>query len=261
MIRVLKDSAVVSSMMGGNPTDAIQTLVKTAELRGDGINPITGNIDPDRLASAVHQEVATIVAGCGLIKPGDLLQLVQQARPAARMYADAATFWQNMTTPLMDMGGRRSGTADTAFARQLFGGKMSLASADQMSNDGLLNKGMYRRAGTGVVIDDGAVVGEDISKGAGGLRAWVQSVICCRALPNRASPPLTPLSKNYTKCSAPRRPGAWRGCTRPARRRSKSMLVCSVRLPGRTCTAMSWATDLGANTAGLSSALGGLMQL
>jgi len=256
----LKAGVVVSNLIGGNPEDYIQTLVKTAELRGDGVDPKTGKIDPDRLIAGVKSEVATLVAAGGLIKPGDLMMMVQQAGPMARMDSDPNKFWQSMITAMMDMTGRRAGTADTALGRQLLGEKMGLSTAMQMEADGLFKAGSVHKAGTGVKIDDGGLVGEDILKGPGGMQAWMEGVLIPQFKAHGITDQAAQMQELYKVFG-----------TETARRMAALFITSQAQIAkdaGLQDAASKqnlygnvMGTDLGANMSGLSGALHGFFEV
>lgn len=256
----LKAGAVVSSLMGGGVTDSIQTLVKAAELRGDGIDPKTGKVSAERLIAGVQAEVATLVAGGGLIKPVDLLSMVQQAGPMARMDTDPLAFWRSMATAMMDMGGRRAGTAETALGRQLLGEKMAMPTALEMEKLGLFKEGSVHKAGTGVKIDDGALMGEQILKGPGGLQAWMEGTLIPQMNAHGFTDTTSQMQELYKVFG-----------TETARRMAALFISSQGQIAkdaglvnaaaGQNLFGNMMGGDLGANLGGLSNALHGLMEV
>lgn len=175
---IMQAAKVLESLTGAPADGTMQTLAKAIELRGGGINPQTGQLDPDRLQREAEAATKAIIASGGLVNAQTLLQTMQQAGPMARMVTDADTFYKGVITAMMDMGGFRAGTALTAVGRQLLGGKMTKPTAEEMEAMGLLVPGMWHKSGTGVFVDKGGVVGEDILKDPQrGIAAWMSSVL------------------------------------------------------------------------------------
>ena len=137
----------------GDTNRAMQTLLKALELRGGIIDPDTGRISGEQFKAELTELMKTLVAGNGLIDPKDLLNVMRQAGPMARMN-DASTFYDYMLALIHDLGGQRAGTGLTAAGRQIFGGRMSLAFADEMARLGLIPENSY----TTTVHKNGEVV-------------------------------------------------------------------------------------------------------
>lgn len=175
---VMQAAKVLESLTGSPADDSLQILAKAIELRGGGVNPKTGQLDPDRFAKEAEAATKAIIASGGLVNAQSLLQMMQQAGPMTRMVTDADTFYKGIITAMMDMGGARAGTALTAVGRQLLGGKMTKPTAEEMEAMGLLVPGMWHKSGTGVFVDKGGVVGEDILKDPQkGIASWMSSVM------------------------------------------------------------------------------------
>lgn len=175
---VMQAAKVLESLTGSSADSTMQTLAKAIELRGGGIDPKTGKLDPDRLQREAEAATKAIIASGGMVNAQSLLQMMQQAGPMARMVTDADTFYKGIITAMMDMGGFRAGTALTAVGRQLLGGKMTKPTAEEMEAMGLLVPGMWHKSGTGVFVDKGGLVGEDILKDPQrGIAAWMSSVL------------------------------------------------------------------------------------
>ncbi len=175
---IMQAAKVLESLTGTPADNSMQILAKAIELRGGGINPKTGQLDPDRLAREAEAATKAIIASGGLVNAQSLLQMMQQAGPMTRMVTDADTFYKGIITAMMDMGGARAGTALTAVGRQLLGGKMTKPTAEEMEAMGLLVPGMWHKSGTGVFVDKGGLVGEDILKDPQkGIASWMSSVM------------------------------------------------------------------------------------
>lgn len=177
-VSVMRSAKVLESMTGAPADKTMQTLAKSVELRGGATNPETGKIDPDRFDKEITSATKAIVASGGLINADSLLQFMKTAGPAARMMSDSDQFYKTVMTSIMDMGGFRAGTAMTAFFRQFLGGKMAKPSAEEMQDLGILQKGQWHASGTGVVMNKGALVGEEMLKDPNlGAGSWIQSVL------------------------------------------------------------------------------------
>ena len=176
-VPTMRGAKVLEALTGAPAEKNIQVLAKAVEQLGGGTNPKTGEVDPDRFERYMREAVKTIIASGGLIDANALLGFAKQAGPMARMTTDPAALFQSYMTAIMDMGGYRAGTALTAAGRQLLGGKMGLSTAQEMSNMGLLVDGKWRKAGTGVQVDQGGLVGEDLLKGDNASVAkWFEDV-------------------------------------------------------------------------------------
>jgi hypothetical protein len=141
----VEQAAVVLAQTQGFKGDtdrAMQTLLKALELRGGIIDPESGHISGEQFKTELSELMKTLVAGNGLIDPKDLLNVMRQAGPMARM-GDASTFYDYMLALIHDLGGQRAGTGLTAAGRQIFGGRMSLAFADEMARLGLIPENSY----------------------------------------------------------------------------------------------------------------------
>lgn len=175
---VMRAAKVLASYTGTAADESLQTIAKAIELRGGGINPQTHQLDPDRFITEAGAFIKAIVASGGFANAPKMLQLMQQAGPMARMVDNPDTFYQGMLTAVMDMTGNRAGTALTAIGRQLLGGKMTAPTAEEMERMGLLKPGMWHKAGTGVTVNPGGLVGEDeIKDPARGLAGWMKDVL------------------------------------------------------------------------------------
>jgi hypothetical protein len=165
-VPTMQGAKILESLTGTPAEKSLQTLAKAIEQLGGGTNPKTQEVDPQRFEQYMREAVKTIVASGGLIDANTLLGFAKQAGPMARMTQDPATLFQSYMTAMMDMGGYRAGTALTAAGRQLLGGKMGKSTAEEMENMGLLKPGMWHKSGTGVKVDEGGLVGEEMLKGA-----------------------------------------------------------------------------------------------
>jgi hypothetical protein len=175
---VMRGATVLKQLTGADPSETLQTLAKAVELRGGGMDPVTHQLDPERLAKEIGAAVRAIVASGGLINASTLLQFMKTAGPMARMQEDPDKFYEGTLTAMMDMGGFRAGTALTALGRQLLGGQMTGPKAEELERLGILNQGQWHKSGTGVYVDPGGMNGTDLIKNPEqGLQAWMNQIL------------------------------------------------------------------------------------
>jgi hypothetical protein len=175
---VMQAAKVLESLGGGKADDSLQILAKAIELRGGGMNPVTGQLDPKRFVDEANAAQAAIMASGGLVNASSLLQYMKTAGPMARMMSDPDQFYRTALTAIMDMGGFRAGTAMTAVGRQLLGGKMAKPTAEEMQRLGVLQEGKWHASGTGVFVDKGGLNGEDILKDPKrGVLEWANKIL------------------------------------------------------------------------------------
>ena len=177
-IPTMRAAKVLESLTGTPADQSLQTLAKAIELRGGGTDPKTGKLDPERFEHEAESAVRAIIASGGMVNADKLLMAMQQAGPMAKAVDNADTFYKGILTAMMDMGGRRAGTALTAVGRQLLGGKMGKGTAEEMQRIGILKEGMWHASGTGTYVKPGDFVGEDILKDSNkGVSAWFKEVL------------------------------------------------------------------------------------
>jgi hypothetical protein len=169
-------AAALSAATGDDRETSMHALMRAVELRGGLIDPSTHRISAERFASELDTIYKVLISGGGMIGSNDLLNLMQQAGPMARMM-DADQFYGMMMTAVLDMKGHRAGTALSAAGRQLFGGRMSLAFADEMAKIGLIPEGSFKRAGSGYITLNTDAQKQLTDSMHGGLFEWVQKVL------------------------------------------------------------------------------------
>ena len=175
---VMQVAKILEAVTGRSADDSMQTLAKAIELRGGGMDPVTGQLDPARFVRETQAAGQAIIASGGLINDRSLLQFMQTAGPNARMLTDPVAFYKQSLTAMMDMGGFRAGTATQALGRQLLGEKMAWSNAEKMDQYGLLVPGKFRKSGNGVIMDEGGIRGEDIIKDPEqGFGAWMNKIL------------------------------------------------------------------------------------
>lgn len=170
-----KTQAILQQVTGRSSPHDMQTLAKAIELRGDVLNA-QGKIDPAAFRAGLNQALRTLVAAGGLISPTDLYSVMQQAGPMARMMS-SQQFYDTMMPAIMEMGGRRAGTALTAIGRAVYGGIMPQRNAFELERLGLVDPSkVHVRRGGQITTDMGAFRGTDILDHQG-LLAYVQKVL------------------------------------------------------------------------------------
>ncbi len=100
---VMQAAKVLESLTGTPASQNMQVLAKAIELRGGGMNPTTGQLDPERFVREAEAATRAIVASGGLVNARSLYQYMQTAGPMARMMTDPDKFYKSMLTALMDM--------------------------------------------------------------------------------------------------------------------------------------------------------------
>jgi len=174
---VMQAAKVLEFYTGEKAESNLQTIAKAVELRGGGTDPVTHQLSEERFVNETKAFEKAIEASGGLVNAAKMLQLVTMAGPMAKMVNDPNVFYQNMLTAIMDMGGFRAGTGLTALGRQFLGGKMSAPTAEELETMGILKPGQWHKAGTGVVTNPGAFLGEDQLKDpAQGIVPWLNDV-------------------------------------------------------------------------------------
>ena len=176
--QMMRAATVLEELTGQKADQTMKTLAKGIENTGGGINPVTGELDPDRMQAAVDAAVKTIVAGGGFIDANTLFGYAKQAGGMGRITTDLDAAQNQIITSLIDMSGNRTGTAIAALGRQFLGGKMTFPTGTALSDLGLMPEGHWRKGGTGIIMDPGYdIKGVDEIKDPGkGIGAWLNDV-------------------------------------------------------------------------------------
>jgi hypothetical protein len=172
-----KAGTLLESLKGGKAGEnSLQVLAKALELRGDLINAQTGKIDPATLRAGLDQAFRTMSASGGLISANDLMGVMKQAGPMARMMT-AQQFYDTAFSAIMEMGGQRAGTALSAVGRAIYGGIMPKRNAMEFERLHLLDPNAVEHLGAGATrINPAGFRGlDELNKK--GLLAYVQDVI------------------------------------------------------------------------------------
>ena len=169
--------AALSAVTGQDSESGMHMLMRAVELRGGLIDPETHRINKDRFGKELEAIYRVLVAGGSMMKPADLLNLMQQAGPMARMDNDPDHFYGMMMSAVLDMKGNRAGTSLSAAGRQLFGGRMSKAFAEEMANLDLIPKDGFKSAGSGYITLNPEAQKKLTDAMQGGLFDWVQKVL------------------------------------------------------------------------------------
>ena len=96
----MQAAKVLEGLTGTPAEQNLQVLAKAIELRGGGMNPVTGQLDPERFVKEAEAATRAIVASGGLVNARSLYQYMQTAGPAARAMSDPDVFYKSMLTRL-----------------------------------------------------------------------------------------------------------------------------------------------------------------
>lgn len=133
----------------GKPSDdgmknAIRAIVDRGAVFSTGVDG-KEHIDPTKFQSEMNAVYRAIVLSGGLLTPQNLLQMVRQAGPSARLM-DQNTFYTQMTEAAIAMGASRAGTASMSMFQQLAGGTMTRRTVEEMQRVGLISADEWRAA-------------------------------------------------------------------------------------------------------------------
>ena len=152
---MMRVSKALEELSGGakKADETMPVLAKALENIGGGIDPLTHKLDPERMRLATNEALKTIIAGGGFIDAQALFGLAKQAGGMGRL-SDPGKLFDEVITSLIDMGGPRTGTALAATGRQFLGDKMTVQTANELEDLGLLPDGGWRKAGgTGIIMN------------------------------------------------------------------------------------------------------------
>jgi hypothetical protein len=154
---MMRVSKALEELSGGakKADETMPLLAKALENLGGGIDPITHKLDPARMQRATDEALKTIIAGGGFIDAQSLFGLAKQAGGMGRL-SEPGKLFDEVITSLIDMGGPRTGTALAATGRQFLGDKMTVQTAQELTDLGLLPEGGWKKAGgTGITMNPG----------------------------------------------------------------------------------------------------------
>ena len=132
-----KVGVVLSAGGGQSAEKAGDDFARFLELRGALVNPVTEQIDADRLKGQARLGEAIAVATRFKVGPTELLGFQQQARAAGASLSDQGLI--NMVPYIQAGGGQRTGTQLSSLLQQTIGGVMTKAGAEFFEQAGLLN--------------------------------------------------------------------------------------------------------------------------
>ncbi len=176
---MMRVSKALEELSGGKKKadETMPILAKALENLGGGIDPVTHQLDPARMQRATDEALKTIIAGGGFIDAQALFGLAKQAGGMGRL-SEPGKLFDEVITSLIDMGGPRTGTALSATGRQFLGDKMTVQTAQELTDLGLLPEGGWRKAGgTGITMNPGVdIKGVDQIK-SGDIAGWFVNTI------------------------------------------------------------------------------------
>ncbi len=157
-IKALPELARFAQVLGNTTGDydsankSVYQMIRSADLIGRLSDPITKQLDPERLEHFL--DVATRVAQAthGQIGPQQWLALAQQGGPALRGLNDAGLIGQAIIGQAM--GASRAGTASMSMFQQFAGGTMFTRNAEALQDLGLLQPGDWHTDHGRVILDD-----------------------------------------------------------------------------------------------------------
>ena len=93
---------------------------------------------------------------CGKTPMSSSSEAVLDGHLVAEELPDPANLFDETLTALIDMGGNRTGTALAALGRQFLGDKMTVQTASELEDIGVLPHGSWKRGGgTGIIMNPG----------------------------------------------------------------------------------------------------------
>jgi hypothetical protein len=174
--QVAKLNAVMGSLNGGKaPEGLAYSTLRAVEMMGGTVDPKTGKQDPERAAKMIDAITQAAIMSHGKISPNEWVGFAQQASAVVKNMDPAKVIGQNATL-IMEMGGKRAGTALTSMNQQVVGGVMPQRMVEDWEKYGLIDTHKVTKTRTGVRLAPGAIKGEDVFKGEGGALDWMVNV-------------------------------------------------------------------------------------
>lgn len=174
--QVAKLDAVMASLNHGkSPEGLAYATLRAVEMMGGTVDPKTGKQDTDRAAKMIDAITQAAIMSHGKITPNEWVGFAQQASAVVKNMDPAKIIRQNATL-IMEMGGKRAGTALTSMNQQVVGGIMPQRMVDDWEKYGLINMKKVSKTRTGVRLAPGAIKGEDVFKGEGGALDWIENI-------------------------------------------------------------------------------------
>jgi hypothetical protein len=171
---LMKAGIATGLSLGIDPEKAAYTIALIQDNLGYDVNPITRQLDPNRVADTAKTFQDIIAGSGGRVTLDMLLAFSKQARTAGRLLSDEGLL--KMAPVIQAMGGYRAGTGLQAFDRAGIGGVMTTRGTSWLEKLGLLNPDDVHNGESGYVrIDPGSIKGSD--QMASDPQAWANSVL------------------------------------------------------------------------------------
>jgi hypothetical protein len=135
----------------GNAGDDMSKFLRSGELSGRLTDPNTHKAGIEELTRFLDLSQKVMAATHGMVTPGTMLGMTQQAGFSMRGMTDEG--FMNMAIMAQAMGGPRAGTAMLSLYNQVATGKMTKPAAIGMEDLGLLKPGEWQSDHGHVIID------------------------------------------------------------------------------------------------------------
>jgi hypothetical protein len=139
----------------GNAGDDMSKFLRSGELSGRLTDPNTHKAGIEELTRFLDLSQKVMAATHGMVTPGTMLGMTQQAGFSMRGMSDEG--FMNMAIMAQAMGGPRAGTAMLSLYNQVATGKMTKPAAQGMEDIGLLKPGEWESDHGHVLIDPKAM--------------------------------------------------------------------------------------------------------
>lgn len=174
--QVARLSATMSSLNGQKPSENLAyTTMRAVEMMGGTVNPATGAQDATRANKMIGAITQAAIMSHGKLTPEEWLGFAQQASAVVKNMDPEKVIRQNAPL-IMEMGGKRAGTALTSMNQQIVGGVMPQRMLEDWQKYGLINSKKVTKTRTGIRLAPDAIKGEDVFKGEGGALDWMYNV-------------------------------------------------------------------------------------
>lgn len=163
------NNAMFGSESGAQKERTFMNMLKVIELRG-------GLASKDKFEHEANMVQRVITATGGRVGPDEWLNFIKTGGVAAKSLKDSAFYYQ-MEPLIQEMGGQRVGTGLMSAYQNLFQGRTSVRSAQEMMRLGLLDPSMveYNKIGMVKQVRPGALAGGDLFKSS--PVEWMESVL------------------------------------------------------------------------------------
>jgi hypothetical protein len=160
--RLLKMRLGMNAVMGEGKGEISQTqfmaALKTAELRGALVDPVTQKFSAARFNQTLDFMTRAYTASGGLVKPTDYLAMIKTGGIAAKNLSDQS-FYFGLMHMMQESGGTRVGTSLMSGFQNMYMGRTTQQVAEQMAKDGLLDRSKLHYGKTGHItkLDPGSI--------------------------------------------------------------------------------------------------------